>query len=139
MVYGLVELHRDTSEWSAQGLSRTLSCLVEVSGRDERSVVCLEERGCGVEGGVGMRGIGESEGHIEGEGDDRTEIGSDENMRRVHDNLRGWDQKVPILNGSVRRAGFEGEDSGWSGRTVEVGRIFARWSGFGKVDWGHHK
>jgi hypothetical protein len=40
-----------------------------------------------------------------------------------------------MLNGSFRRAGPEGEDGGWSGRTVEVGRILARWFKFRKGEW----
>jgi hypothetical protein len=39
-----------------------------------------------------------------------------------------------MLNGSVRRAGLESEEGGWSGRTVEVGRILARWFKFRKGD-----
>jgi hypothetical protein len=48
---------------------------------------------------------------------------------------RVWEERVPMLNGSVRRAGLESEDGGWSGRTVEVGRILARWFKFGRGDW----
>ena len=33
IIYGLVHLHRDTSEWSAQGLSNTASALVESTHR----------------------------------------------------------------------------------------------------------
>lgn len=46
-----------------------------------------------------------------------------------------WDERVPMLNGSARRAGLESEDGGWSGRTVEVGRILSRWFKFQKGDW----
>ncbi|ESZ95363.1 hypothetical protein SBOR_4219 [Sclerotinia borealis F-4128] len=141
VVYGLLELHRDTSEWSAQGLSRSLAGLVEMGGRDKRAVVCLEREREDERGGR-MEIVGEGEGG--GGGDfgvqstDRDEIKSDENMGRRKGMWKGWDEKVPMLNGSVRRAGFEGEDRGWSGRTVEVGRVFARWFDFGKAEWGHH-
>ncbi|KAI9649699.1 hypothetical protein NHQ30_002280 [Ciborinia camelliae] len=136
VVYGLVELHRDTSEWSAQGLSRSLAGLVAMGGRDERVVVCLEEMRREIERGGEMQVDGE--GDFGTENNDRDGTRSDEDMGREKRTWKGWDEKVPMLNGSMKRAGFEGEDSGWSGRTVEVGRIFARWFDFGKGDWEHH-
>jgi len=46
-----------------------------------------------------------------------------------------WEERVPMLNGSVRRAGLESEEGGWSGRTVEVGRIVGRWFNFARAEW----
>lgn len=46
-----------------------------------------------------------------------------------------WEERMPMLNGSVRRAGLESEEGGWSGRTVEVGRILARWFKFRNCEW----
>ncbi|QSZ34205.1 hypothetical protein DSL72_005794 [Monilinia vaccinii-corymbosi] len=137
VVYGLVELHRDTSEWSAQGLSKSLAGLVEMGRRDERVVACLEEREreTGRDEEIEIEVDGDGEGVFDGEINDQGRIGSDENMGREKHARKGWDEKVPMLNISVRRAGFQGEDSGWSGRTVEVGRIFARWFDFGKAEW----
>ncbi|PMD36097.1 hypothetical protein L207DRAFT_532990 [Hyaloscypha variabilis F] len=111
VVYGLLELHRDTSEWSAQGLGNSVAGLVEAGSRTERKVVLLEERGLD---------------------DDLSDAGLEE---RRKNRFRIWEEGVPMLNGSVRRAGLESEDGGWSGRTVEVGRILARWFKFGKGDW----
>jgi hypothetical protein len=115
VVYGLLELHKDTSEWSAQGLGNSVAGLVEGGRRAGRKVVLLEERGMD----DGLRDAG---------GD----VGVEERRK-----TRGkvWEERVPMLNGSVRRAGLESEDGGWSGRTVEVGRILARWFNFGKGDW----
>lgn len=48
LVYGLVDLHRDTSEWSAQGLGNTLSTLIEVVARYEFRPVLLEVKQNGV-------------------------------------------------------------------------------------------
>ena len=118
VVYGLVELHRDTSEWSAQGLGNTLAGLVEAGWRSGRGVVVLEERKVG---GEDHHPIGDP-----GEGDE-----TGERMRIK----TGWNEGVPMLNGSVRRAGMESEDAGWSGRTVEVGRILSRWFKFERTDW----
>lgn len=112
VVYGLLELHRDTIEWSAQGLGNSAAGLVEAGWRTGRKVVILEERGMD----DGLSDIGEGE--------------------RRNDRPNVWEEGVPMLNGSVRRAGLESEDGGWSGRTVEAGRILARWFKFEKGDWG---
>jgi hypothetical protein len=111
VVYGLLELHRGTSEWSAQGLGNSIAGLVEAGWRTGRKVVVLEERGM-------------------------DECLSDMELEEGRKNrVKVWEEGVPMLNGSVRQAGLESEDGGWSGRTVEVGRILARWFKFGKGDW----
>jgi hypothetical protein len=115
VMYGLVGLHRDTSEWSAQGLGNSLSSLVEAGRRASRKVVLMEEKTIGVGTDLG-------EGAAEGE-----------ESKKVISKI--WDERVPMLNGSARRAGLESEDGGWSGRTVEVGRILSRWFKFQKGDW----
>jgi hypothetical protein len=117
VVYGLVGLHRDTSEWSAQGLGNSVSALVEVGESWGKRVVCFEER--------------------EGEDLDDVQELEDEvsEGRMLKEVCRVWEQRVPMLNGSVRRAGMSSEDDAWSGRTVEVGRIFGRWFIFDKADW----
>jgi hypothetical protein len=117
VVYGLVGLHRDTSEWSAQGLGNSLSGLVEAGRRARSRIVALEERAI------------EDTEVDSGEG-----LGEDEEGRRAG-TLKVWDERVPILNGSVRRAGFESEGGSWTGRTVAVGRILGRWFKFRKGDW----
>jgi hypothetical protein len=124
VVYGLVGLHSDTSEWSAQGLGNSLSLLVEVGDRCGRGVVCIEERATEeVRENLGAR--------------EEDEVVDDEESeeRKWKQACKVWEQKVPMLNGSVRRAGMTSEDEAWSGRTVEVGRIFARWFRFGRGDW----
>lgn len=101
LVYGLVSLHRDTSDWSAQGLGNSLAGLVEAGRRGGRRLMLVEER----------------------------EWGEDE------DKKTGWDERVPMLNGSLRRAGMDSEEGGWSGRTVEVGRVLGRWCIFERGGW----
>lgn len=102
VVYGLVGLHRDTSEWSAQGLGNSTAALVEVAWRMGQRVVVIEEK----------------------LDDGRDELGGVDE--------RVWEERVPILNGNVRRAGLEDEDAVWSGRTVEVRRVLGRWFKFRK-------
>ncbi|CAG8982532.1 hypothetical protein HYALB_00002315 [Hymenoscyphus albidus] len=124
VVYGLVELHRDTSEWSAQGLSNSVSNLVEAGWRSERRVVAIEDRGLDEEYYETVLEEGEEEGVEEGTEDDR----------KWKQLCKVWEQRVPILNGSVKRAGLDSEDGAWSGRTVEVGRVLGRWFRFGRGD-----
>jgi hypothetical protein len=107
VVYGLLALHRDTSEWSAQGLGNSVAALVEAGWRAERRVVLLEERS--------------DSGTRPGDGGDKAQ--------------KVWGEQLPMLNGSVRRAGLEADGGGWSGRTVEVGRILQRWFKIEKGDW----
>ncbi|KAE8448600.1 hypothetical protein EG329_009025 [Mollisiaceae sp. DMI_Dod_QoI] len=118
IVYGLVDLHRDTSEWSAQGVGNSVAGLVEAGCKGERRIVVIEERKKEGDAGVDVAHGAEE---------------SDQPTRKP--GWKVWGQRVPMLNGSVRRPGFESEDSAWSGRTIEVGRIFARWFKFGKGDW----
>lgn len=108
VVYGMVALHRDTSEWSAQGLGSSVAALVEAGWRGGRKVVVVEER----------------ELYDESEGGEGAEI-----------RTAGWDERLPMLNGSVKRVGLESEDGGWSGRTLEVGRVFGRWFRFERGEW----
>ncbi|TAQ87547.1 hypothetical protein B7494_g4126 [Chlorociboria aeruginascens] len=117
VIFGLVELHRDTSEWSAQGLGSSLAGLVDAGYRAGRRIVLLEERGGEEDGGLGV--VEEKIGNEEGDGDED----QDEDKRL----WKGWEEKVPMLNGTVRRIGLENEDDGYSGRTVEIGRVIGRW------------
>ena len=119
VVYGLVELHRDTSEWSAQGLGNSIAGLVEAGWMGQREVIVIEE------------------GRVDQDDDFELEpLGIEREETRMRDKSKVWQQRVPMLNGSVRRAGMESEDAGWSGRTVDVGRILGRWFRFkeGKFD-----
>ena len=104
VVYGLIGLHHDTSEWSAQGLGSSVAGLVEAGWRTRQRILVLEER-------------------LEDGGD------GEEMPREV------WEERLPMLNGNVRRAGLEGEDAVWSGRTVEVRRVLGRWFKFKKSGW----
>ncbi|KAI8632452.1 hypothetical protein F5Y19DRAFT_364431 [Xylariaceae sp. FL1651] len=45
LLYGFLELHRDTSEWSAQGLSNTTAALIEVAHRLSWQALVIEPRG----------------------------------------------------------------------------------------------
>jgi hypothetical protein len=47
LVYGFLELHRETSEWSAQGLASSASALVEAAARNAFSAVIVDPAGGG--------------------------------------------------------------------------------------------
>lgn len=47
LVYGFLELHRDSSEWSAQGISNTAAALVESAQRNRFRAAIVEPRGSG--------------------------------------------------------------------------------------------
>lgn len=129
-MYGVVGLHRYTSEWSAQGLGNSLAGVVEVGSSIRRRVVVIEERSVEEDAEERM------EMAVDEDGEERSEMAVD---GEGHDGRGGkvqvWKERVPMLNGSVRRAGFESEEGEWSGRTVEVGRILARWFRFKKANW----
>ncbi|KAI1266044.1 hypothetical protein F5Y18DRAFT_35693 [Xylariaceae sp. FL1019] len=44
ILYGFLDLHRDTSEWSAQGLSNTASALVEIAHRLSWQALIIESK-----------------------------------------------------------------------------------------------
>lgn len=120
VVYGLLECHRHTSEWSAQGLGNSLAALVDAGSRTGRRIVLFEEL---------------AKDFLRTRGDEADiEEPREENTRRRY-TKKIWEERVPMLNGNTKRAGFDSEGGGWSGRTVEAGRILARWFKFERGDW----
>ncbi|GKT61450.1 hypothetical protein ColTof4_02909 [Colletotrichum tofieldiae] len=47
LVYGFLNLHRDSSEWSAQGLSNSAAVLIEAARRTDFKPVIVEPKGAG--------------------------------------------------------------------------------------------
>lgn len=132
VAYGLIELHQDTSEWSAQGLGHSIAVLVEAGVRWRKGLVVVEER---VDDGEGE----EEHDHMREDthlGDEGRQDEGEEERQKWKRMCKVWEQKLPMLNGSVKRVGLESEEGGWSGRTVEVGRVLGRWFKFGRGDWG---
>lgn len=101
ILYGAVELHRHTSEWSAQGLNHTAAAVADTGHRLGWRVALVEPRG--------------------------------------HEPERAFEglltERLPIVGGGTRRRGFDSDEGGWSGRTVEVGRILSRWFQFQRGPW----
>lgn len=129
LVYGLLDLHRDTSEWNAQGLGSTAACLVEAAHRSGMEAVVVEP-GTRVrrEPSVPTRDQGEGLG----EGGEDVPAGDGVNVRVDLEGLLS--EEIPVLDMAARRLGGDGEGLGWSGRTVPVRRVLGRWFCFRDED-----
>ncbi len=107
-VFGMLHLHCCTSEYSAQGLSRTFAIAVESATASSRRLVVVEALG---------NAPNEELMHAT---EIDTVVPSDP-----------WKDQVPLLNGSTR---FGREDRTWAGRTVEAARIASRWCTFAQPE-----
>lgn len=137
VLYKLVEAHRDTSEWSAQGLGATLANLVEAGLRAQARIMLCEEKS--MEGGEdaednpgALRGDSDAveSGEMEVDHAEGTEDGATSRRK-----VEWWKERLPMLSGSVKRAGL-GAQEAWTGRTIEVGRVLGRWCVFAKEEQG---
>ena len=97
-------LHRSTSEFSAQGLSRTFAIAVEAAARANMQLLVTE-----------CKSVPE---------DDPMQSNENEVSQTDTD---PWAERVSLLSDSIRSAG---DDRIWAGRTVEVGKIISRWCRF---------
>ncbi|KAK3687781.1 hypothetical protein B0T22DRAFT_139059 [Podospora appendiculata] len=105
LIYGFLDMHRGTSEWSAQGLSNTAAVFVETARRVGFRAVAAEPRVAHEEGRqIGMAGL----------------------LTEMIPILSG---------GGGRRTGPDLDGSGWAGRTVDVQRVLGRWFRFQPGDW----
>ena len=112
VILGLVDLHRPTSEHSAQGISRTLAIAVEAARL------------------AGMKlALGE---YYKQDGND--------DINGIHDDAAGvsdraqqdpWTEQIPILSGSIR---FGNDERLRTGSIVDVGKVLGRWCRFVTLD-----
>lgn len=119
LVYGFLALHRDTSEWGAQGISSTATGLVEAARRvGFRAVVVDPPRAVlQAEDDAGAQGTGDV-ARVENE-TEQTVLSED----------------VPVLSASARRAGADLDEADWTGRTVTLARVLGRWFRYRQGDW----
>ena len=96
VVLDVVALHVPTTEFSAQGLSRTLANAVETASQMGMDLLLCECTNAVNPSSVEWGG-----------------------------NL--WDSQIPLLNGSVR---FRGEEGNWGGRVISVKQVAQRWFDF---------
>lgn len=112
VMLSLVALHRPTSEYSAQGLSRTLAIAVETASLTNMKLVLVENYTDDENGDVGgLNGL------------------ATRALNRAQQDL--WKEQVPILSGSIRVGNGKGI---WAGRTVDVGKVLGRWCKFGVME-----
>lgn len=108
-IFGLIALHSSSTEFSAQGLSRSVAMAVEAADDTGAKLVLAELRKGGENGTMdALDHIGESETEYD-----------------------PWRQQVSLLNGSFR---FGDDSRPWSGRTIEVRTIVGRWCKFEALD-----
>lgn len=129
IIYGLVDLHRDTSEWSTQGLSGAVATVQEAGHRCGADILLVEEL------------INEETVEATSDGPLVNELPDQDVEKHGLRRELVWQQKMPMLNGSVRRQ-FNADNidvEKWMGRTVEVGSVLARWCAFAEKDfWEDH-
>ena len=100
VIWGLVNLHRSTTEHSAQGLSRTLSAAFEVAYNCRQKLIIAEPQLL--------------RAHEDG--------GSSEEV--VHS---PWKEQIPLLSGSAR---VIADQRTFAGRRIEVGDVVGKWCRF---------
>lgn len=108
-IFGLIALHSSSTEFSAQGLSRSVAMAVEAADNARAKLVLAE-----------LRKGGENE-----------TMDAGDNIGESETEYDPWRQQVSLLNGSVR---FGDDSRPWSGRTVEVRTIVGRWCKFEALD-----
>ncbi|KAI4170064.1 MAG: hypothetical protein LQ343_005204 [Gyalolechia ehrenbergii] len=99
-IYGLLALHRATTEFSLQGLSRSLAIAAEAANTWGLQLILTED--------AQALDLQHSEPRAEGE------TASPQNC---------WTERVPVLSSSLALS----NDRAWAGRTVVVGSIVAKW------------
>ena len=100
-ILNLVTTHRYESEYSAQGLSRSLALAVEAAARGEMQLM-LSECNLG-------------------------SVTAEEDLDAIERERDPWKDEVPVLKSSIR---FGHDDRAWAGRTVEVRKLASRWCKF---------
>lgn len=112
LVYGFLDLHRDTSEWSAQAISASAAALVEASRTSGLGAVIVEPPS------------------------KQVSDGSDASQGAVEDREGMLMEQVPVLSASVVRAGGDFDDAAsWTGRKVTVSRVLGRWFRYKARHW----
>jgi hypothetical protein len=110
-------IHKQTSSFSAQGLSRTFASAVEAARRSKQKLVIVE---CPCQL---LRHPTDTD-----EGEDEEVIPVEGGLALLNDDVEPWNQQVPILN--VTTKSFGAGERGWVGRTVLARRIAERWCVF---------
>lgn len=132
-VLDILDVHRETSSWSAQGLSRTFAVAVEAAHRAGQRLVVTE---CA--GGSRIPAAPDSDEEqaaledvdlVRGEA-----VAAEDQGDAARERRSVWDEQVSILN--VATKSFGASERGWVGRTVTVRRVAERWCAFRRLKSG---
>lgn len=104
VILGLIALHHSTSEYSAQGLSRSVAIAVEAASTTKMKLILAELRK-----------------------DNQNENSIADNEIIDGGRRDPWEEQIPLLNGST---GFANEERVRAGRTISIGRVIGRWFKF---------
>ena len=110
-VLDLINLHRPTSTFSAQGLNRTLATAVEAAHHSNSRLILAE--------GFSKNATVPTEDPL---------LFGEEPAPPVLPITNPWDEEVSILN--VTTKSFGAGERGWVGRTVKIRTIAERWCAF---------
>ncbi|KAJ4387133.1 hypothetical protein N0V93_007722 [Gnomoniopsis smithogilvyi] len=113
LVYGFLGLHRDTSEWSAQGISATAAGFVEAARKNRFKAVVVDPP------------LGSDMGEDEAVGERASSTAE----------CVMFEEEMPVLSASVVRVGVDFEDAAWTGRRVSVDRVLGRWFQYQQGAW----
>ncbi|KAI9753923.1 MAG: putative serine/threonine protein phosphatase [Chaenotheca gracillima] len=118
-LFNPISVHRSTSDFSAQGISRTLAVAVEAAHRCEMRLVLSD--------------YGDDDQDVEDGGTLEQTFQLSEAEAPSRRPTRGiWDEEVPFLSRTVsfRNIGGDADDRSWTGRKVTVRRVVGRWCAF---------
>lgn len=115
-----IAVHRETTAFSAQGISKTIAAAVDAAARCERQLV-IAECSTGHPPSPRDRG-GEAQRSEYGEGTSSLQHVA---MGPEH----AWEEEIPILNVTTKSFGTVGKDW-WVGRTVKIRSVAERWCRF---------
>ena len=107
VVYGSLDLHIDTSEFSAQGLSRTMALVIETINRTRVRLL-----------------MAECDRFVEQDRQSEQDDPSAGTLCEGQQLINPYTMEVPVLN---RASGLGRDGLHWAGKTVQVGRVLARW------------
>jgi hypothetical protein len=117
-----LQLHRGTSSFSAQGLSRTFASSVEAAVRAGQKLLIVECPSRVPETVV------ETTEHEDFGDDDQGMLDAGVGHDESGETRDPWEQQVAILN--VTTKSFGAGERGWVGRTVKIRRVVERWCVF---------
>jgi hypothetical protein len=119
-IVSILALHRNTSSWSAQGISQTLASAVDAAHRRKQRLLLYESR---TQSPQSPTPPPVDDHHTQPDMDtDEQEL--DSRARRAD----VWDEEVSMLNVSTRT--FAAGEQGWVGRTVRLRDVAGRWFSF---------